>query len=322
MEASHPESPQEIPQATTLTIPATAKDLPDESMQEMNFLDSSFFTKDPSRSLPTPAQVRALATGKRRGDRPLAAIFEEAKIFVKYGHGATIREAQCLWFIKRTFGAEVPVPEIYGWRFDGNELFIYMEHIQGPTLENAWDGLDGEDKSSLLGDLCQILNRLRQIEQDPSDQYIGMFIKVNCGSLSRQPPPDMVFNFMPNTMPFPRIKDFNDWFSCLPQRDLSPEQKYIDPYRFMLPDDGVVKFTHGDLHRGNIMVSSTKPTRVLAIVDWEQAGWYPDYWEYCKALLTCWYEDEWRRDFIDHFLSPQFDAFQVFREYTIQIGAV
>ncbi|KAJ5341952.1 hypothetical protein N7541_011076 [Penicillium brevicompactum] len=314
MENSHPGSPQEEPQATILKIPATARDLPDESMQEMNFLDSSFFAKDPSRDLPTPAQVRALATGKCRGVRPLGIIFDESKIFVKYGREATIREAQCLWFIKRTFGDEVPVPEVYGWRVDGEEVFIYMEHIQGQTLHNAWNELDGEDKSSLRSDLCRIITRLRQLEQNSSDQFIG--------SLSRQHPPDNTFEFMPKTMPFSTIKDFNDWFSTLPQRFLPPSLKYIDPYRYILPDDGVIKFTHADLHRENILVSVTKPARVLALVDWEQSGWYPDYWEYSKALYTCWYEDEWRRDFIDHFLSPRVDEQQVFSEYATQLGAV
>lgn len=181
MEASHPESLQELPQATKLTIPPTAKHLPDESMQEMNFLDSSFFTKDPSRSLPTPAQVRALATGESRGTRPFGVIFKEFNIFVKYGREAKTREAQCLWFIKRTFGNEFPVPEVYGWRVDGNEVFIYMEHIQGQTLTEAWNKLDGEDKSSVLGDLCQIINRLRQLEQGCSDQFIGMSIRIKGG---------------------------------------------------------------------------------------------------------------------------------------------
>lgn len=142
------------------------------------------------------------------------------------------------------------------------------------------------------------------------------------GSLSRQHPPDNTFRFMPETMPFSTIKDFNDWFSCLPQRHLSPSQKYIDPYRYILPDDGVINSTHADLHRENILVSFAKLTRVLALVDWEQSGWYPDYWEYSKGLYTCWYEDEWRRDFIDHFLSPRFNEQQVFSEYATQLGAV
>ncbi|KAI0717878.1 kinase-like protein [Cerioporus squamosus] len=35
-------------------------------------------------------------------------------------------------------------------------------------------------------------------------------------------------------------------------------------------------FTHGDLHDGNILV---KDGRLAAFIDWEHAGWYPEYWE-------------------------------------------
>ncbi|RDX52571.1 kinase-like protein [Lentinus brumalis] len=35
-------------------------------------------------------------------------------------------------------------------------------------------------------------------------------------------------------------------------------------------------FTHGDLHDGNILV---KDGRLAGIIDWEHAGWYPEYWE-------------------------------------------
>ncbi|CAG8175671.1 unnamed protein product [Penicillium salamii] len=293
---------------------AIVENLPDESIREMNFFDSSFF-KEPGNSLPTPAQVRALSKDIYANPQPRPIIFEEPNVFVKFGPYVTIAEAQCLWMIKRALGDEIPVPEIFGWRVDEeNYVFLYMEIIQGQTLQDGWSGLNSLDKSSLCDELCQILKRLRRLEQDPSDHYIG--------SLNHQKLLDYVFQSYPKTGPFLTIKDFNDWFSCLPQSRLSPSKKYNDPYRHFLPDGGDIKVTHGDLHRGNIMISSSKPARILAIVDWGQAGWYPDYWEYCKALYTCWYEDEWRRDWVDNFLSPRLREFEVFAEYTMAMGSV
>lgn len=157
-----------------MTIFSTiAENLPDESIREMDFLDSSFF-KEPSKSLPTPAQVRALSKDICANPRPQPIIFEESKVFVKFGPYVTIAEAQCLWMIKRAFGDEIPVPEIFGWRMDEeNYVFLYMELIQGQTLHDGWNGLNSLDKSFLCDELCQIVNRLRRLEQDPSDQYIG-----------------------------------------------------------------------------------------------------------------------------------------------------
>lgn len=126
---------------------------------------------------------------------------------------------------------------------------------------------------------------------------------------------------MPSAGPFKSIKEFNDWFSALPQRRLPDSSKFQDPYREFLPDDGKIRFTHGDLHRRNIMISATTP-RVLAVVDWAHAGWYPDYWEYCKALYTSHYTDDWRIVWIPKFLDQYTVEFNVFAEYSMQIGAV
>ncbi|POR32750.1 Putative phosphotransferase enzyme family protein [Tolypocladium paradoxum] len=42
-----------------------------------------------------------------------------------------------------------------------------------------------------------------------------------------------------------------------------------------------IVFTHGDIAARNIMV---RDGRIVALLDWEFAGWYPEYWEYVFAL--------------------------------------
>ncbi|KAL7269000.1 hypothetical protein RUND412_008355 [Rhizina undulata] len=37
---------------------------------------------------------------------------------------------------------------------------------------------------------------------------------------------------------------------------------------------------HGDLAPRNVIVSNGK---IASIIDWETAGWYPEYWEYTTA---------------------------------------
>ncbi|KAL2824250.1 kinase-like domain-containing protein [Aspergillus cavernicola] len=286
---------------------------PDGTKREMDFLDSTFF-KTPGQRLPTPTQVRALSTDICTSPQPKPIIFRNPNIFVKFGRYVTVAEAQCLWMVQRAFQGTVPVPELFGWRVDDEGyVFIYMQLIEGQMLLDRWDDLHGTDKEVMRNQLYEIIRSLRQLSQK-SGKYIG---SINC-----QKVPDYVFQSLAEAGPFPNIKEFNDWFSSLAQSRLPASLKYKDPYRDFLPDGGDIKFTHADLHRGNIMISSTAPFRVIAIVDWGQAGWYPDYWEYCKALYTCWYEDEWRRDWIDKFLHPRLQESQVFSEYTMAIGAV
>ena len=57
-----------------------------------------------------------------------------------------------------------------------------------------------------------------------------------------------------------------------------------------------IVITHGDLHRDPLKNHSTQylgqaiyqisnhRVTVTGIVDWEMCGWYPEYWEYVKAL--------------------------------------
>jgi aminoglycoside phosphotransferase (APT) family kinase protein len=67
-----------------------------------------------------------------------------------------------------------------------------------------------------------------------------------------------------------------------------------------------VLFAHADLNPGNVLVHNG---RLSGFVDWEFAGWYPEYWEYSKACYLAYgwqlwletmkkvfpeYPDEWK----------------------------
>ncbi|KFZ14756.1 hypothetical protein V501_03063 [Pseudogymnoascus sp. VKM F-4519 (FW-2642)] len=197
---------------------------------------------------------------------------EHLNLLVKWGSYVTVSEAQSLWVIKRVLGNEVPVPELYGWRVDGRDVFIYMEYIKGEKLKDRWDSLTDADKTYICHHLRQILTSSRQVEQDPDDAFIE--------SPSRQHLLDYVLEGRAGSGPFATIKQFNDWFSRLPWLPFPNHESFQDPWREFLPDTGGIKLTHGDLHRGNIIISPTGPPRVLAVVDWAHCGWYPDYWEY------------------------------------------
>lgn len=104
-------------------------------------------------------------------------------------------------------------------------------------------------------------------------------------------------NYPPYPGPFPSVSSFHDYFATLRRpRDYptQAEDREPHPYRSLLPDSCAIKFTHGDLHPSNILVSpeGTGPARIVAIIDWHQSGWFPAYWEYCKAVYCVYYE-EW-----------------------------
>jgi hypothetical protein len=147
----------------------------------ITFQDSSFFRNHGAHAeLPTPAMVREEAarpknvTG-RWAHKPWAVPFFSMKLLVKYGSSLSIAEGQCLWAIRTTLGQHVPVPEVYGWCRDGNEVFIYMELVEGRTLEDAEDTLTQTDHALIHRQLHHIVISLRSLRQAPGDSFIGKF---------------------------------------------------------------------------------------------------------------------------------------------------
>lgn len=63
------------------------------------------------------------------------------------------------------------------------ENFIYMSLIKGPTRGEVWLFLTKEDKTSIWGQLNQMVASIRRIQQPSFQPLIGTF----CDCLGRQP---------------------------------------------------------------------------------------------------------------------------------------
>ncbi|KAF4443108.1 phosphotransferase family [Fusarium acutatum] len=280
----------------------------------VTFQDSTFFARNgPKAIFPSADQVRAKSEA---GDHVLhkrnTVIFVSLGLVVKFGREprVTVAEGQCLWWLRR-YLPSVPVPEIYGWTEDGGEIFLYMQLVNGMTLEKRWDSLSSKDKAGVGEQLRDMVGELRRVERDPEDEFLG---QINRGPLQ-----DVVFadGIRPKAGPFPSVKEFHDWFSFLIRQQAASGPHWEgykledipDPYRQLLPDDLGVVFTHADLHQSNIMVSEGSPCRVIAVIDWHQSGWYPDYWEFYKAEYTNHWESEWVQKYIPMFLNEPRETF-------------
>lgn len=88
-----------------------------------------------------------------------------------------------------------------------------------------------------------------------------------------------------------------------------------------LPDGVPITFTHGDLHRSNIILSpdGEGPPRVLALIDWHQSGWLPAYWEFCKAQYTSYIGEEWAVEYIPRILEPS-EAYYYWEYFVLSLG--
>jgi thiamine kinase-like enzyme len=126
----------------------------------------------------------------------------------------------------------------------------------------------------------------------------------------------------PRGGPFSTVEEFHNWLSSRltwGSRQHWPAvgpNKIPDPYRQGLPDNCSIVFSHSDLHPSNILISAERPHRIVAIIDWQQSGWYPDYWEFCKAEYTTEPRSEWVTEYIPQFLEEPkcVEAFELYAQ--------
>jgi hypothetical protein len=66
-----------------------------------------------------------------------------------------------------------------------------------------------------------------------------------------------------------------------------------------------IVFTHGDLNMRNVLVHNG---RLSGIVDWENSGWFPEYWDYTKAHFITRLQKRWLK-IIEEIIEEVFKEF-------------
>ncbi|KAK1141722.1 hypothetical protein N8T08_008820 [Aspergillus melleus] len=181
-----------------------------------------------------------------------------------------------------------------------------MSRIPGEPLDSIWNTLGESHKASVREQLDAIVDNFRSIPAPPTHECQGVFGGGNprrCKDARRR--------VRVAEGPINNEDEFNQF---LASNSLRAESGNIAMLRTYLEANHKLVMTHGDLHPRNIMVEVTPqplhqdgndalsqrplntvgntdslPTAhvtIKAVLDWEMCGWYPDYWEYVKALNT------------------------------------
>ncbi|KAI5307045.1 hypothetical protein KEM56_005326 [Ascosphaera pollenicola] len=255
------------------------------------YTNTCFFTGFPFKKLPTVEDVISRYTGTWDAFKARHVVYDDLDIIVKWG-GRTSRE-EAVAMIKLNTMRLLAVPQVYAMAIKPmhdtqhgrlyHDVFIYMQYIRGTSLKEIYPKLTNQDKASIVSGLRNFLRVLRSAAMPPE--------KMRIQSCMEGPVTDAVFtntNTRP-TMTFANVRDFNQY---LITRVLAPHRKFLcemDSDHIRLPINGRIKLTHGNLSRANIIVSRDAPDLgipafFVGVVNWENAGWYPDFWEYTKAM--------------------------------------
>ncbi|OJD27733.1 hypothetical protein ACJ73_00864 [Blastomyces percursus] len=257
----------------------------------------------PHLPLPTPEEVRSCPhiLGQRMNAR-IVKVNEE--IVVKFGGSISTWEGQALIYLEQHVPA-VPAPRLYAMYYDSDQLFLVMQCVPGVQLDSIWPSLTESEKVGVTTKLRQIFDAMRRAACPWPNFFGGLDGSGIHHSLfySRKNVDHGFLGPFHGGAAFAAGLTGN--FRALTERNGRADFK-VRLYEAQLPgmlQDCRPILTHGDVQQRNIMVvessrQSGQGDRSfdIVLVDWENAGWCPDFWElFCASSLfdACYWEEEW-----------------------------
>lgn len=180
--------------------------------------------------------------------------------------GCATTEYEALRLVDRH--TSIPIPKVLGVYHLREGVVVECESLPGRPLDTVWRELSALQQPKVVNDLGRFMEQLRKIEP-PKHVLIG---SATMGAAF-----DRRFG-KGDIGPFYSFDRFHEYLRRgHPVSDFK-EKEVAECHERRMPY--VIKFTHGHLCPRNIMID--EQGRITAIVGWESAGWYPEYWEYVQ----------------------------------------
>lgn len=169
----------------------------------------------------------------------------------------------------------IPVPEVFevsqSEYAGGLGLTVDMEFIDGYEMQHAPE----KEWPALLEELKGYVAQLRLLRPPNPGR-----VEAIGGSSLR----DIGLTSSKAIGPFDTVPAFHDYLGFAQVRLLesqSMDWPLLDKMSLRAHSGGYrTMFTHGDIAPRNVLVKGGK---IVAIIDWENAGWFPEWWE-----SACW----------------------------------
>ena len=220
-----------------------------------------------------PVQNRPILDVRHHSDEPCVGvltigkpsdcqIIRDGQSVHKRGSRVRMEESRVLLF---ALLLQLPVPAVHGVISSEPGTEIVMDFVDGESLEEAWPAITAEQKHSIAVQVGLLVTSMRQAK--PHRRKIGAFEGParDCRQFS---------DYFGG--PFENETDFDR--HCLDLLRGTPSQ-IRKPLPETLSSEHRIVLTNADLTPRNIFV---KEGRAQTLLNWEHAGWYPEYWEYVK----------------------------------------
>lgn len=228
-------------------------------------------------NLPSPTSLGELVALERLNpgaDKPVCRF--APGILVKFGwdHDAEVRALQFLHGRLSVYTPRVlhhpPFPpnavvEPWKWKTSG-VWYFFMDECRGVPLRTVIETMSSSELDHIANQLLGILNEMRS------------YTSMTLGSFTGGPYNNRFMPYPWNPpQAFSSVKEYLDYYRSI-FLDFCGEE-YVNELFSCFPMDTKVYLTHGDLLPQNIMVEGST---ITGIIDWETAGYYPEFWEYSR----------------------------------------
>jgi hypothetical protein len=211
---------------------------------------------------------------------------------VKYGEKVRLQEGENMLFVQQS--TSIRVPTVYAL-FHDEKTGIVQEYIPGQHLRRVWKTFGASGKQAIATQLTRYFDELRALPspgyfggiwgQRTLDFYLGSGMDASSSSTTDE------HKFLPCTTEKEWVDNMLAVGKIAHAFDKHPDLVSFFAHAFHSVFQGHAPvFTHTDLHSTNILVGEDG---TLALIDWERAGWYPRFWEYCCVITAETWEDDW-----------------------------
>lgn len=221
-------------------------------------------------------------------------------LVLKWSDGTRLEEVRAMMAMR---SAGFPVPKVisYGEHPDTPHapVSILMTRIPGKDLGDIYEQLKEDEREAIFSELQCMLGVMRKWPnpwgKDRICSIAGTSIRsVRVPNHSIKPcESESELNdqlrYTASDHSFASREEFEEKLACAKRMDSMHHD---------------IVFTHGDLKHHNIMVHDG---HISGFIDWESAGWYPDYWEFTTAMRFC-PKDFWWYDFVSRLGGAKYMA--------------
>jgi hypothetical protein len=189
---------------------------------------------------------------------------------VKFGTSVGLEELEAMRYVSEN--TTIPIPKVFAAWSIRKAVVIEMKFVDGISAWSQWSHLTQTERDALCNELVGYVEQLRRIIP-PSQTQVS--------SVLGGPVRDHRLGVYP-CGPFDNMDDFHTFLR--EGTELSAYKEYNPQVVELHETKFISKFTHGDLHPRNVIID--KHGKILSIIDWDCAGWRPEYWEYTKSQFV------------------------------------